>query len=763
MNLKIATKFMLGGIALLIQACSSPSVTYMQVPQPVSVEMSAGEPFVFNERTGFDCQNDELRESALVCISEIEKYTGITFQKALHEQGKNCIILKNNPALPAEGFCLKVNADSIVIEAKDESGAFYASQSLLHSLLMQEKGAFCIPPVQVKDYPELGYRGAMLDVSRHFFSVEQVKRFIDLLAMHRLNYFHWHLTDDQGWRIEIKKYPELTRIGAWKGDGDKCYGGFYTQAEIKEVVAYAKERAVTIIPEIDLPGHTMAALAAYPQLGCTGGPYEVSLEAGGVHKDVICLGKEFSWQFAKDVLKEVSALFPSRYIHIGGDEVPRERWKACLHCRQSINKYGLEDNGAHSAEDLFQGIFNQQMAAYLKTLGKEMIGWDEVFSDNIDAETVIMSWRGLGRGIKALKKGHPVIFSSNGHFYLNNYQTVNMAEEPKATGGLVQMQKLYETDLMAADITEKEQKLILGAEACLWTSYVPDNQTLDYMMLPRLAAFAELAWSGSNRRGYTDFLERLSAMMKLYAKTGYNCAPHFFEIKAGYKPDMQKKCLEVTLASLEGADIYYTLDGGEPTKKDEKYVVPLYISESTVLRAIAYTPSGLCSDVLEKKINVNKATFADIRLLTRPVEKYSGNDGIVLVDGIRSSVFHTTGLWVGYNPYPLEAVLDLGSEQTVKQVCLSSLTDMSSYIMGIESVQIFLSFDGKNYKQAATRSFCAPEAGMEGKRRDVLTLGFDETQARYIQVRANGFKALPHGHSGAGESPFVFVDEIEIY
>lgn len=763
MNVKIATKFMLGGIALWIQACSSPSVTYIQVPQPVSVEMSAGQPFVFNERTGFDCQNDELRESARICISEIEKYTGIAFQKALKRQGKNCIILKSNPALPAEGFCLKVNADSIVIEAKDKSGAFYASQSLLHSLLVQEKGAFCMPLVQVKDYPEWGYRGVMLDVSRHFFSVEQVKRFIDLLAMHRLNYFHWHLTDDQGWRIEIRKYPELTRIGAWKGDGDNRYGGFYTQAEIKEVIAYAKERAVTIIPEIDLPGHSMAALAAYPQLGCTGGPYEVAPEVGGVHKDVICLGKEFSWQFAKDVLKEVAALFPSRYIHIGGDEVPRERWKACLHCQKTINKSKLEENGAHSAEDLLQGIFNQQMAVYLKTLGKEMIGWDEVLSDNIDAETVIMSWRGLARGIKALQKGHPVIFSSNGHFYLNNYQTVNMAEEPKATGGLVQMQKVYETNLMTADISEKEQELILGAEACLWTSYVLDNQTLDYMMLPRLAAFAELAWRGDKRWGYADFLERLPVLLDLYMKTGYSCAPHFFEIKADYRPDMQKKCLAVTLTSLEGADIYYTLDGGRPTKKSKKYTTPLYLSESTELRAIAYIPSGLCSDVLEKEINVNKATFADIRLLTRPVDKYSGNDGLVLVDGIRSSAFHTTGLWVGYNPYPLDVILDLGSKQKVKQVCLSSLTDMSSYIMGVESVQIFLSLDGQDFTQVATRSFCAPEAGMEGKRMDVWALDFNETQARYIQVRATGFKALPHGHSGAGESPFVFVDEIEVY
>lgn len=766
-NFKNIHGVILLGIGLLVQACSQrPTSTYLQIPQPAGITIHAGKPFTIDERTTiiYPTGKNELPESVSTCISEMERHTGITFKKSTGEKNlKNCILLKHNAALPTEGFRLKVNADSIAIEAKDASAAFYALQWLKQSLLLQKKAPFTLSAIEIEDYPEMNYRGAMLDVSRHFFTVEQVKRFIDLLAMHRLNYFHWHLTDDQGWRIEIKKYPELTRVGAWKGTGSERYGGFYTQEEIKEVIAYAKRRAITIIPEIDLPGHTTAALAAYPQLGCTGGPYEVSMDRGGVHKDVLCMGKEFSRQFVEDVLAEVAALFPSPYLHIGGDEVSRDCWKACLDCQRIIRRYSLKDTEQESAEDLLQSEFNKQVALYLKSLGKKMIGWDEVLSDNIDPEIVIMSWRGLGRGVKAVKQNHPVIFSSNGHFYLNNYQSSNMENEPAATGGLVLMQKLYSTEIVTPEMTDKDVEKILGAEACLWASYVPDNETLDYMALPRLAAFAELAWRGDKRRGYADFLERLPAMLDLYTKTGYSFAPHFFEIKADYKPDMQKKFLKVTLTSLEGVDIYYTLDGGIPTKKSEKYVVPLYISESVVLRAIAYTPSGLCSDVLEKKINVNKATFADIQLLTRPVEKYSGNDGLVLVDGIRSSAFHTTGLWVGYNPYPLDVILDLGSEQKVKQVCLSSLTDMSSYIMGIESVQIFISLDGQNFKQAATRSFCAPEAGMEGKRMDVWALNFDETQARYIQVRATGFKVLPHGHSGAGAPPFVFIDEIEVY
>lgn len=742
-----------------------------QVPSPASVQVEKGKPFMINQNTEiiYPVGKTELLNGTYLVMSEIEKQIGVTFKTIADSKGTtakgttaNRMIYRYDPTLKAEAFRLSVNADSVVVVAKDAAGFFYGAQSLFHALLQQKQKPYLLPAIQIEDHPEMAYRGAMLDVSRHFFSVGQVKRFIDLLAMHRLNYFHWHLTDDQGWRIEIKKYPELTRVGAWRGKDENRYGGFYTQEEIKEVVAYAAKRSITIIPEIDLPGHTTAALAAYPQLACVKRPYEVSLESGGVHKDVVCLGQEFSWQFAKDVLKEVADLFPSSYLHIGGDEVPRDRWKACSRCQDAIRQYGLKETDGHSPEDLLQGKFNEQMALYLKGLGKKMIGWDEVLSHQIDPETVIMSWRGLGRGVQAMKKGHPVIFSSNGHFYLNNYQSSDMGSEPKATGGLVLMQKLYEAELMVPETTDQQRQLALGAEICLWTSYVPDDETLDYMMLPRLAAFSEFAWSGSRRGRYVDFLERLPIMIDLYRKLGYNYASHFFEIKDGYQLDQANKRLEVTLKGLEGTDIYYTLDGRKPTLNSKKYTAPFFVAKDADLRAIAYTPSGLCSDVLKKAIRINKATFADIRLLTSPSERYAGDNGKVLVDGVRSSAFHTTGMWVGYNPNPMEAVIDLGNEQLVKQVRLSSLTDMSSYIMGIERVDVEISIDGKNFKQVSTRSFEAPEATMEGKRLDNLELNFLEIPARYVIVRAYGFKALPEGHSGAGHSPFLFVDEIEI-
>ncbi|WP_417187347.1 family 20 glycosylhydrolase [Bacteroides sp.] len=753
------------GLAFLMQACSRQIPDGLQVPLPVYVEEGTEEPFVIDGQTVLAYPSEEgWMQNVFPEISRMEKYIGWKLKRTLsvgNVPEKNTILFRYNPALRKEGFRLKVHTDSVVVEVKDAAGAFYSAQWLTHTLMLQGRSSFMLPVMRMEDYPEMSYRGAMLDVSRHFFTVEQVKRFIDLLAAHRLNYFHWHLTDDQGWRIEIKKYPKLTEVGAWRGEGADRYGGFYTQEEIREVVSYAAERVITVVPEIDLPGHTTAALAAYPQLGCTGGPYAVAMESGGVHKDVMCMGKEFSYQFAREVLAEVATLFPSPYIHIGGDEVPRDRWESCRYCQDAIRRQGLRGDDSHSAEDMLQGKFNVQMADCLRKLGKKMVGWDEVLSEHIDPETVIMSWRGLGRGMKALGGGHPVIFSSNGHFYLNNYQAGDMENEPKATGGLVMMQKLYEAELIPSDTVDKD--LVLGAEACLWSSYVTDNRTLDYMLLPRLAAFSEVVWSGGRRKNYADFLKRLPAMLKLYERLGYTYAPHFFEIKSDYRQDAERKRLEILLESLENAEIYYTLDGSLPTERSEKYVTPLYVSKSSVLRAVAYLPSGLRSDLLEKEIKVNKATFAEIELLSAPAERYAGDGGAVLVDGVRSAAFHTTGMWTGYYAHPLEAVIDLGSDRAVQRVCISSLTDMSSYIMGIKEMEVAVSTDGKKFRQVATRAFEAPVARMEGKRQDLLVLDFEQVQVRYIRVTARGFGALPPGHSGAGETPFLFVDEIEVY
>lgn len=756
----------LGSLLLIGTACSSKeesSARYINLPKAAFLqENSAESSFIMDQCTGIVYpQRDSLFRSRALWLSEV--IAKLTNQRlSVYEEGTEtgkCIRLVRQFDLPFEGFQVIVSKDSVIVGAGDGSGVFYGVQLLAQSLTLQDKGHILkLPACRIKDYPELHYRGAMLDVSRNFFTSDQIKHFIDMLAVHRLNYFHWHLTDDQGWRIEIKKYPKLTEVGAWRGEGEQKQGGFYTQDEVRDIIHYASLRGITVIPEIDLPGHSSAALAAYPVLGCTEGPYQVAMERGGVHKDVLCLGKDETYQFAKDVLKEVAGLFPAPYIHIGGDEVPRTRWEECPKCQQAIVRYGLKDKKGHSAEDMLQGEFNRQMAEYLKTLGKQMIGWDEILSENIDKETVVMSWRGLPRGIQALKAGHPVIFSSNSHFYLNNYQAEDMENEPAGTGGLVEMQTVYEANWDSADLSADEKKRILGAEVCLWTSFVEDDYSLQYMMLPRLAAFAELSWSGSRRTGYTDFLNRLSDMLYLYDRMGWHFAPHYFKLKAEYVPNQNQKELEVRLSTLEGADIYYTLDGTLPSKSSLRYTAPLRLSQSANLMALAYWPNGLVSDTFKVKVEINKATFCPVKLNTSPSERYRGDGGKVLVDGIRSKAFHTNGLWVGYYNEPMDVIIDLGTKQNCSKVVVSSLTDMGSYIMGIKKLKIWISADGKNFTKVAERTLPEPPVQMEGKRIDNWELSFPSVEACCVKIVAEGFSVLPEWHSGAGETPFLFVD-----
>lgn len=760
------------GVFSLFAVDSMASVSYRNlIPEPVSVVEKEGAPFIVNGQTkvlysGNHPEWKSVADLLAACLSESTGYS-VAVGKTKKLLRSNEIIFKKNPLLRKEGFKLEVTEDNMVIEAADLAGAFYAVQMLRQLSLPTAAGEAAVqrkelsfPPVALEDYPSLSYRGAMLDVSRHFFSVAQVKRYIDLLAFHRLNHFHWHLTDDQGWRIEIKKYPKLTEVGAWRGT-DR-YGGYYTQEDIKDVVAYAAERFITIIPEIDMPGHTQAALAAYPQLGCTGKAYEVATEAGGVHKDVMCVGNDFTLPFVKDVLKEVAGLFPGQFIHIGGDEVPKDRWKECNACQKAIAKHGLKDIGRHTAEEFLQNAFNEEIAGYLRGLGKRMIGWDEVLTDSLSRDVTIMSWRGLGRATAALRKGYSVIVSADSHLYLNHYQTISSEQEPRATGGLVEMKKVFETPFFSPQLTAAEKERVLGAEACLWTSFINSDSLLDYMLLPRLAAFAEAAWCEGRRGAYIGFLHRLPMLLDCYTRLGYDYAKHFFTVSATYKSIPADKSLEILMESLPDTEIYYTLDGSIPTKSSSLYKNPIRVDKSCTLKAISYLSNGLSSDELTKEVVVNKATFRPVRLLNAPSERYQGENGKVLVDGIRSINFHNTGLWVGCHSSDLSAVIDLESLQSISSVEVSALTDLSAWIMGPQSISVFVSSDGEKYEMVARQTYEAPTDAMGEKRSELNRLSFDTVSARYVEVVAVPFKGLPKGHSGEGERPFLFVDEIRV-
>lgn len=410
------------------------------------------------------------------------------------------------------------NGNSIIITAGSDAGLWWGQQTL------EEIKAQCdgrIPGVKISDKPEFAYRGLHLDCSRHFFSVDDVKKFIDLANIHKLNVFHWHLTDDQGWRAEIKKYPRLTEVGAFRGESH--YGSFYTQEQMKEVVAYAAERHVTIIPEIEMPGHALAALTAYPEYGCTGEGYSVT-EEWGVFDDVFCVGKESTFEFLENILDEICDIFPGKYIHIGGDESPRTRWETCPDCQRRMKEEGLE------TEDQLQSYLNNRIEKYLNTKGRSLVGWDEILHGDISQTATVMSWRGTEGGIEAAKRGNDVIMSPYTYFYLDYYQTKDPSQEPEGTtyASYLPLGKCYSFNPFDG-LNEEQSKHIIGVQANTWTEHMYEITDVEHMVLPRIAALAEVCWSTSNRTSYEQFVERCrAALLPIYEGRGYNYADYAF-------------------------------------------------------------------------------------------------------------------------------------------------------------------------------------------------------------------------------------------
>lgn len=412
-----------------------------------------------------------------------------------------------------EQYEIVVSDSEIVISALTNQGLFYGIQTLLQMVPFEKKNEIAIPWINISDAPKYAWRGMHLDVCRHYFPISFIKKYIDYLAHYKMNTFHWHLTEDQGWRIEIKKYPKLTEVGAWRNGSmvgryddqkidDIKYGGFYTQEEIKEVVAYASQRHITIVPEIEMPGHSLAALAAYPELSCTGGPFEVG-KKWGVFDDVYC-PKEETFTFLENVLSEVLALFPSEYIHIGGDECPKTRWKSCAHCQKIIKEKGLND------EHELQSYFIQRIEKFVNSKGRKIIGWDEILEGGLAPNAAVMSWRGTEGGIAAAKQKHYVVMTPGSHCYFDHYQG-KPENEPLAIGGFTSLEKVYNFNPMPKELILEEQKYILGAQANVWTEYILTPEQVEYMIMPRMSALAEVLWGTANPENFIDFKTRLQA------------------------------------------------------------------------------------------------------------------------------------------------------------------------------------------------------------------------------------------------------------
>jgi len=579
------------------------------IPEPASVKIS-GESFILNDATEISDQEgkEEIIQLASYLAGEIEKAHQLKLKTytSLPADQKNAVLFELDSTLEnKEGYSLVVNPDRVILKAKNTQGLFYATQTLLQLISPQQGSSreISIPGVEIEDAPLYAWRGMHMDISRHFFPVEFVKKMIDAMAMHKLNTFHWHLTDDQGWRIEIKKYPKLTEIGGWRDKtvaghmadhpyryDEAKYGGFYTQEQIRDVVAYAKAKYITVVPEIEMPGHAVAALSAYPEYSCAGGPFNV-YPLWGVSDDVYCAGKERTFQFLEDILSEVADLFPGQYIHVGGDECPKIRWKKCADCQKRIKTEGLKN------EEELQGYFTRRIEKFLAAKGKKLIGWDEILDGGgLPERATVMSWRGTKGGITAARSGHDVVMTPAAFCYFDHYQDLP-EYEPISIGGYKTLEKVYSYNLLPAELTKEESKHILGAQANLWTEYITSEKHFEYMVFPRLCALSEILWTPAGKQNYEQFLSRMDKHYPRLDSKGIN-----YKVAMPEGFDADNKFLEektsVTLhCAIPSAEIRYTLDGSEPVKGSALYdsAFVLELDAVKTLKAKAFLPNGKTS------------------------------------------------------------------------------------------------------------------------------------------------------------------------
>jgi hexosaminidase len=731
------------------------------IPMPQNITFQPGA-FVLHSKTVIQT-NDVTSFEALFLKESIKNQTGLdlkiakvvpnsaaTIQLIFDVEGPDASNFKEN-------YKLEVTPKSITVKAEYNQGIFYGIQTLLQLIPLAQESDIKIPCLQIFDHPKFKWRGMHLDVGRHFFSTAFIKKYIDYIAMYKMNTFHWHLTEDQGWRIEIKKYPRLTQVGAWR-EGSMVghyneqkfdslrYGGFYTQNEIKEIVAYATARHITIVPEIEMPGHSLAALAAYPELSCTGGPFEVG-KKWGVFDDVYC-PKEETFAFLENVLTEVMALFPSEYIHIGGDECPKTRWKNCPHCQKIIVEKGLKD------EHELQSYFIQRIEKFVNSKGRKIIGWDEILEGGLAPNAVVMSWRGTEGGIAAAKEKHFVVMTPGSHCYFDHYQG-EPKNEPIAIGGYTNVEKVYAFNPIPKELTSEEATYILGAQANVWTEYMNTPEHVEYMTMPRMAALSEVLWGTSNTEKYKDFEKRLIQHFSVYDHKKINYSKALFEVTTKVHPAENGVAFE--LKSVHPKGIKYTTDGTAPTAASLAYEKPILITANQTIKAAYFENDKPKSATIEQLFSVTKSTGKKIELLHQPHENYGIGGGFTLVDGMKGNTAKFGRDWLGCWGKDMNATIDLEASRSVSKVEISTLSAPASWIYYPKNMTIWVSNDGKNFEQVSMISSEEIER-TNGK----LVAHFENIKAQWIKVIAKNNGIISDGNPGAGSNSWLFVDEISV-
>lgn len=764
--------------AVLISCGTTPQETLSVVPYPNDVTIKAGtfdaQGADFHYSTGFDDATVELitdfaQKLALVSGSECTVSEG---------KAANGFVFVYDSALPEEAYSLNITPKAATIKAASLRGVNYAIQTIKQMLPAQIFAetpatdlAWTLQCAKINDEPRFGYRGMHLDVSRHFFDMDMVKKYLDIMEVHKLNTLHWHLTDDQGWRIEIKKYPKLTEVGSIRKEtivghifesnkfdgtpyGEGCW---YSQDQIREIIAYAAAKGIEIIPEIDLPGHMLAALAAYPEYGCTGGPYDV-WGLWGIADDVLCAGNEETMVFLENILDEVADLFPSEYFHIGGDECPKVRWEKCPKCQAKIKELGLKDGEEFKAEHYLQSYVMNRMTKFLETKGKKIIGWDEILEGEVADNAVVMSWRGVAGGLKAVRMGHDAIMTPNTFYYLDYYQSTDKENEPLGIGGYLPVEKCYSYEPFVEGMTDEEKSHFLGVQANLWTEYIATFEHLQYMLLPRMAALSEVQWCQPENKDWNRFRESADEFCSVYDAMGCNYATHIFNTRGDVRINKEKGCVEVALESQGETPINYTLDGSEPSQDSPLYTSPVEIKGDCTIKAVSYR-KGEPTKTYQKSFYGHKAMGRPADALTQPHPSYKFTCPALLTDGLRGAGPYNSGDFAGWYNQPMEAVIDMG-EATYGSVTLSTIIFKYDYLFPPTDMTVFVSEDGEDFTEVAHTKYALEGGVDDGNGCHEYTLNFPETSARYLKVHAGCLLALPEWHSGAGRPGFLFVDEI---
>ncbi|MCF8272407.1 MAG: family 20 glycosylhydrolase [Flavobacteriaceae bacterium] len=755
------------------------------IPKPAELQLSNGV-FEFSENTKFVVADDFQKEISNALISKFEKAAGWKPEMTNIVPNSNYVQFNVDDTLKDEAYQLTVSKDNINITAKDNAGFIYGLETIrqllptaIESNDLVSNTEWIIPALTIKDQPRFQYRGLMLDVSRHFFNVDYVKKTIDRLAMHKMNVLHLHLVDDQGWRIEIKKYPKLTEVGAYRNgtivghypgseNENKREGGFYTQEEIKDIVAYASKKNVTIIPEIELPGHSSAAIAAYPYLSCfpeepttvphnmmsetskelqEKGQIKIVQESWGVFKDIYCAGNEETFTFLEDVLSEVLPLFPSKYIHVGGDEAIKPHWEICPKCQKRIKEEGLKD------EHELQSYFIERIEQFVNSKGKKIIGWDEILEGGLAPQATVMSWRGTKGGIEAAEQGHDVIMTPGTHCYFDHCQGPEN-EEPLSIGGYTPISKVYQFDPVVDTMTPEEANYVLGGQANLWSEYITITQHSEYMIFPRLAAMAEALWSPKESRDWNDFSPRIESMFKRYDYLGINYAKSMYLITPKVSVDLDKKAVYLSLKNeFTNADIRYVLGDKNLDETAAKYTDSIEIKETTIIKASLFKNNKPVGKTFTDTITFHKAVAQKVEYITPYSDDYKGAGAFGMVNALRGTENFHDGQWQAWLGDDMGVIINLDEEQSIQQVKVGSIENQGSDIYFPISVKVYVSEDGNTYEEVGKvdRSF-AINSNTELK--DFI-IDFKPVKAKFVKVIAANLKITP-----SGGKAWLFIDEI---